>query len=99
MKLRINVLTLMLGLLGGLFSCSQEELQEIPDDELICDVSLVLSMGDIQTKAVTNYTYATEEELTIGNCHVAVFEVDMNNKPTNRIHFYCCPLKLFEPKN
>ena len=56
MKLRINVLTLMLGLLGGLFSCSQEELQEIPDDELICDVSLVLSMGDIQTKAVSNYT-------------------------------------------
>lgn len=53
MKLRINVLTLMLGLLGGLFSCSQEELADIPDGEQACDVSLVLSIGDIQTKAAT----------------------------------------------
>ncbi|WP_278705034.1 hypothetical protein [Parabacteroides goldsteinii] len=87
MKLRINVLTLMLGLLGGLFSCSQEELADIPDSEQACDVSLVLSIGDIQTKAATNYTYATEDELTIKNCHVAVFEVDGSDKPTNRIHF------------
>ena len=87
MKLRINVLTLMLGLLGGLFSCSQEELADIPDGEQACDVSLVLSIGDIQTKAATNYTYATEDELTIKNCHVAVFEVDGSDKPTNRIHF------------
>lgn len=86
MQLRINVLTLMC-LLGGLFSCSQEEQVEIPDNKQTCDVSLVLSMGDMQTKAASDYAYATEEELSINHCHVAVFELDNSNVPTNRIYY------------
>ncbi len=86
MKLRINVLALMLSLLGGLFSCSQEEMVDIPDGKETCDVSLMISMGDIQTKAAPNYQYATLDELKISNCHVAVFELDNKGNPTNRIH-------------
>lgn len=88
MELRINVLALTLSLLGGLFSCSQEEMVDIPDGKETCDVSLMISMGDIQTKAAPNYQYATSDELKISNCHVAVFEVDdATDKPTSRIYY------------
>lgn len=90
MKFRINVLTLMLGLLGGLFACTSEELIDAPDSNgQLCDMSLILSMNDIQSKATVadNYTYATKDEITIKKCHVAVFELDDKAVPTNRIHF------------
>lgn len=90
MKFRINVLTLMLGLLGGLFACTSEEMIDAPDSNgQLCDMSLILSMNDIQSKATVanNYTYATTDEITINKCHVAVFELDDKEVPTNRIHF------------
>lgn len=90
MKFRINVLTLMLGLLGGLFACTSEEMIDAPDSNgQLCDMSLILSMNDIQSKAtVANYyTYATTDEITINKCHVAVFELDDKEEPTKRIHF------------
>lgn len=90
MKFRINVLTLMLGLLGGLFACTSEEMIDAPDSNgQLCDMSLILSMNDIQSKATVanNYTYATTDEITINKCHVAVFELDEKEVPTNRIHF------------
>lgn len=90
MKFRINVLTLMLGLLGGLFACTSEEMIDAPDSNgQLCDMSLILSMNDIQSKATAanNYTYATTDEITINKCHVAVFELDEKEEPTNRIHF------------
>lgn len=90
MKFRINVLTLMLGLLGGLFACTSEEMIDAPDSNgQLCDMSLILSMNDIQSKATVanNYTYATTDEITINKCHVAVFELGEKEEPTNRIHF------------
>lgn len=89
MRFRINLLASMLGLLGVLSACSADDPISPDSNEQTSDVSLILSMGDdIQTKAAAeNYTYATTEELTINNCHVAVFEVDGDNEPTNRIHY------------
>lgn len=89
MRFRINLLASMLGLLGVLSACSADDPISPDSNEQTSDVSLILSMGDdIQTKAAAeNYTYATTEELTINNCHVAVFEVDGDDKPTNRIHY------------
>ena len=79
MRLKVILFMLTLGLLGGLSACSSEE----PIDSQTLDMSLVLLMGDIQTKApATNYDYATTEEITIQNCHVAVFDA-----AGNRIHF------------
>lgn len=79
MRLKVILFMLTLGLLGGLSACSSEE----PIDSQTLDMSLVLLMGDIQTKAsAPNYKYATTEEIMIQNCHVAVFDTD-----GNRIHF------------
>lgn len=79
MRLKVILFMLTLGLLGGLSACSSEE----PIDSQTLDMSLALLMGDIQTKASdSKYTYATIEEITIQNCHVAVFDTD-----GNRIHF------------
>ena len=70
MRLKVILFMLTLGLLGGLSACSSEE----PIDSQTLDMSLVLLMGDIQTKAsAPNYKYATTEEFIIQNCHVAVF--------------------------
>ena len=79
MRLKVILFMLTLGLLGGLSACSSEE----PIDSQTLDMSLVLLMGDIQTKASAPiYKYATTEEIMIQNCHVAVFDTD-----GNRIHF------------
>lgn len=79
MGLKVILFILTLGLLGGLSACSSEE----PIDSQTLDMSLVLLMGDIQTKAsAPDYEYATTDEITIQNCHVAVFDTD-----GNRIHF------------
>ena len=79
MRLKVILFMLTLGLLGGLSACSSEE----PIDSQTLDMSLVLLMGDIQTKAsAPNYKYATTEAIMIQNCHVAVFDTD-----GNRIHF------------
>lgn len=79
MRLKVILFMLTLGLLGGLSACSSEE----PIDSQTLDMSLVLLMGDIQTKAsAPNYKSATTEEIMIQNCHVAVFDTD-----GNRIHF------------
>ena len=79
MRLKVILFMLTLGLLGGLSACSSEE----PIDSQTLDMSLVLLMGDIETKAsAPNYKYATTEEIMIQNCHVAVFDTD-----GNRIHF------------
>lgn len=68
MRLKVILFMLTLGLLGGLSACSSEE----PIDSQTLDMSLVLLMGDIQTKAsAPNYKYATTEEIMIQNCHVA----------------------------
>ena len=77
--MRFNVVLFMLivALLGGLSTCSSEVPIGFDTDELSFDMSLVLLTGDMQTKASDpNYTYATTEELTIQNCHVAVFDKD-----------------------
>ena len=47
MRLKVILFMLTLGLLGGLSACSSEE----PIDSQTLDMSLVLLMGDIQTKA------------------------------------------------
>lgn len=89
MRLKINLLVFVFGLLGGLSACSSEEIIDSRDNnDQTCDISLILSMGDMrQTKAATNYAYATEKELKISSCHVAVFEVNNSGDPTSRIYY------------
>ena len=82
-----NIFLLTVIILGGLVSCSSEE--PIDGTEGSTTIPLVITLGDnISSKAAAEgYTYATEEELTINNCHVAVFAVDENGTDLGKCIF------------
>lgn len=78
MKLK-NILLLGICLMAGMFSaCTSEELIENggAKDGMDTSVSLVLATGDPVTKAATGYNYATEDEIKVSNCVVALFKMD-----------------------
>lgn len=65
--------------MAGMFSaCTSEELIENggAKDGMDTSVSLVLATGDPVTKAATGYNYATEDEIKVSNCVVALFKMD-----------------------
>lgn len=72
MKLKNIFLVLVLGAIWGFTSCSSEELVETPENGE-ATVVFSLAVNDVQTKAALT---PTVEELTINNCHIAVFDND-----------------------
>lgn len=65
--------------MAGMFSaCTSEELIENggAKDGMDTSVSLVLATGDPVTKAAPGYNYATEDEIKVSNCVVALFKMD-----------------------
>lgn len=79
MKLR-NILFLIGAASLGLFSCSTE----IPVTPVAGETSLtlLLSMADLKTKA--DSPIATEAELQINNCHVAIFDATTGDRIFNK---------------
>lgn len=70
MKLKNIYLVFVLGTIWGLTSCSSEEMIDTPQNGEVT-LSFALSVKDVQTKADP---IATDDELKINNCHIAVFD-------------------------
>lgn len=79
----MNIRNFLLVVMSGfMFSCSNEELVEIPDTQQIEGLSVILASKTVPTKAVgdadTPYLYATQEELQVNKAHIAFFEVGLD---------------------
>lgn len=70
MKLKNIYLVFVLGTIWGLTSCSSEEMIDTPQNGEVT-LSFALSVKDDLTKADP---IATDDELKINNCHIAVFD-------------------------
>ena len=75
-----NILLSGICLMSGLFSaCTSEDLIDGDKTQggIDTSISIVLTTGDPATKApATNYQYATEDEIKVSNCVVAVFKMN-----------------------
>ena len=77
--MKLKSLLLGLGVTAGLLSaCTTEDLADNNGTEegKEISVSLLLATGDPATKAASGYQYATEKEIKITNCVVAIFKMD-----------------------
>lgn len=73
MKLKNIFLVFVLGTIWGLTSCSSEEMIDTPKNGEVT-LSFALSVKDDLTKADPQTRIASDDELTINNCHIAVFD-------------------------
>lgn len=73
MKLKNIYLVFVLGTIWGLTSCSSEEMIDTPQNGEVT-LSFALSVKDDLTKAEAQTRIASDDELTINNCHIAIFD-------------------------
>lgn len=73
MKLKNIFLVFVLGAIWGLTSCSSEEMIDTPKNGEVT-LSFALSVKDDLTKAEAQTRIASDDELKINNCHIAVFD-------------------------
>lgn len=73
MKLKNIYLVFVLGTIWGLTSCSSEEMIDTPKNGEVT-LSFALSVKDDLTKAEAQTRIASDDELTINNCHIAIFD-------------------------
>ncbi len=85
MKLKNIFVTISVA--GMLFSCVAEDIADttpaVEGEDIVLNLSL--KMAEVQTKAgsdvASNYTYATNDELEVSDCVVAVFRLDTDGTP------------------